>query len=217
MQIKRTERTRGNYFGGINNMLLKKNQVISISGDSKELGIEDYNVRVNTFATVLENQVNNYQKKILVTLNNIDGDSNVCTRVFIKKTAPLPKYFDELINKSMQNIINSKRPDKHIEKLAGLLAMFFGLNSNNYRLYGPFGILAYYSISLRFNDNKLFHLDLIREDDWFCYRDKFTKKIVGDNTGNTLTELNLMNYTWKPLPKEFEKIIDIVNEQNDEI
>lgn len=75
-------------------MLLKKNQVISISGDSKELGIEDYNVRVNTLATVLENQANNYQKKILVTLNNIDGDSNVCTRVFIKRITPLAKDFD---------------------------------------------------------------------------------------------------------------------------
>lgn len=199
-------------------MLLKKNQVISISGDSKELGIEDYNVRVNTLATVLENQVNNYQKKILVTLNNIDGDSNVCKRVFIKKIAPLPKYFDEPINKSMQKIIDSKRPDKHIEELAGLLAMFFGLNSNNYKLYGPFGMLAHYSIFLKFNDNKLFLLDLICKDDWFYYRDdKFTKKIVRNDTGNTLTELNLMNYTWKPLPKDFEKIIDIVNEQNDEI
>lgn len=198
-------------------MLLKKNQVISISGDSKELGIEDYNVRVNTLATVLENQVDNYQKKILVTLNNIDSDSNVCTRVFIKRIAPLEKYFDEPINKSMQKIIDSKRPDKHIEELAGLLAMFFGLNSNNYKLYGPFGMLAYYSISLKFNNNNFFHLDLICKGDWFYYRDKFTKKIVGDDTGNTLTELNLMNYVWKPLPKDFEKIIDIVNEQNDEI
>lgn len=198
-------------------MLIKKNQVISISGDSKELGIEDYNVRVNTLATVLENQVDNYQKKILVTLNNIDGDSNVCTRVFIKKITPLAKCFDEPINKSIQKIIDSKRPDKHIEELAGLLAMFFGLNSNNYKLYGPFGMLAYYSISLRFNNNNFFHLDLICKGDWFYYRDKFTKKIVGDDTGNTLTELNLMNYVWKPLPKDFEKIIDIVNEQNDEI
>lgn len=199
-------------------MLLKKNQVIYISGDSKELGIEDYNVRVNTLATVLENQVDNYQKKILVTLNNIDGDSNVCTRVFIKRITPLEKYFDEPINKSMQKIINSKRPDKHIEELAELLAMFFGLNSNNYKLYGPFGMLAHYSIFLKFNDNKLFLLDLICKDDWFYYRDdKFTKKIVRNDTGNTLTELNLMNYTWKPLPKDFEKIIDIVNEQNDEI
>jgi hypothetical protein len=199
-------------------MLLKKNQVISISGDSKELGIEDYNVRVNTLATVLENQVDNYQKKILVTLNNIDGDSNVCTRVFIKRITPLEKYFDEPINKSMQKIINSKRPDKHIEELAALLEMFFGLNSNNYKLYGPFGMLAHYSIFLKFNDNKLFLLDLICKDDWFYYRDdKFTKKIVRNDTGNTLTELNLMNYTWKPLPKDFEKIIDIVNEQNDEI
>ena len=198
-------------------MLLKRNQVISISGDSKELGIEDYNVRVNTIAIVLENQVYNYQKKILVTLNDIDGDSNVCTRVFTKKITPLPKYFDEPINKSMQNIIHSKRPDKHIEELAGLLAMFFGLNSDNYNLYGPFGMLAHYSICLRFNDNKLFHLDLICKGDWFCYCDKFTKKIVGNDTGNTLTELNLMNYEWKLLPKDFEKIIDIINEQNDEI
>ena len=217
MQIESTKRTTRNHFGGINSMLLKKNQVISISGDSKELGIEDYNVRVNTFAMVLENQVDNYQKKILVALDNIDGDSNVCTRVFIKKITPSPKYFDEPINKSMQKIINSKRTDKHIEELASLIAMFFGLNSDNYKLYGPFGMLAYYSIFLRFNDNKLFHLDLICKGNWLYYRDKFTKKIIGDDTGNTLAELNLMNYDWKPLPKEFEKIIDIVNEQNDEV
>lgn len=84
-------------------MLLKKNQVISISGDSKELGIKDYNVRVNTLATVLENQADNYQKKILVTLNNIDGDSNVCARVFIKKIAPLAKDF-ELCNNLIRRI-----------------------------------------------------------------------------------------------------------------
>ena len=199
-------------------MLLKKNQVISISGDSKELGIEDYNVRVNTLATVLENQVDNYQKKILINIDNIGGDSNVCASVFIKKITPSPKYFDEPINKSMQNIINSKRPDKQIKELAGLLAIFFGLNSDNYWLYGPLGMLAQYSIFLRFNDNKLFLLDLICKGDWFYYRDdKFTKKIVRDDTGNILTELNLMNYTWKPLPKEFEKIIDIINEQNDDV
>lgn len=198
-------------------MLLKKNQVISISGDSKELGIEDYNVWVNTLATVLENQVNNYQKKILVTLDNIDGDSNVCTRVFIKKIAPSPKYFDEPINKSMQKIINSKRPDKHIEELASLIAMFFGLNSDNYKLYGPFGLKAYYGLSFKLKNEEIFSLDISCIGDWFDYRDKFTKKIVGDDTGNTLTELNLLNYEWKPLPKEFEKIIDIINEQNDKV
>lgn len=198
-------------------MLLKKNQVISISGDSKELGIEDYNVRVNTLATVLENQVDNYQKKILINIDNIDGDSNVCTRVFAKKITPSPKYFDEPINKSMQNIINSKRTDKQIKELAGLLAMFFGLNSDNYKLYGPDGMLAYYSMFFAFKQNKLFYLDLICKGNWLYYRDRFTKKIIGDDTGNTLTELNLLNYEWKPLPKEFGKIIDVVNEQNDEV
>ena len=55
-----------------------KGERVSVDGDSQELGIKDYDVRVNTNATVEEDVRNNTQKKILVTLDRIDGDSNVC-------------------------------------------------------------------------------------------------------------------------------------------
>ena len=61
-----------------------KGAMFEISGDSTEMWIEDYNVRVSTCATVLE-KPGRTAKKVLVVLDEIDGDRNVT--VFIKKQA----------------------------------------------------------------------------------------------------------------------------------
>lgn len=45
------------------------------------MGFKDYNVRVSTFATIEEDQKYTYQKDILVTLEEIDGDKNVLIHI----------------------------------------------------------------------------------------------------------------------------------------
>lgn len=59
---------------------LKEGTTFWISGDSCEIGIKDYNVRVSSFGTVIQNS-SSKSKYALVVLDNIDGDRNVCTRV----------------------------------------------------------------------------------------------------------------------------------------
>lgn len=55
-----------------------------VKGDSSELWLQDYNVRVNTIAEI-EEKPSATAKKVLVRLYNIDGDSNVWA--YIKKSA----------------------------------------------------------------------------------------------------------------------------------
>lgn len=47
-----------------------------VSGDSADLWLTDYNVRVDTEGTILEDRIKG-QKKILVTLDYIDNEGNV--------------------------------------------------------------------------------------------------------------------------------------------
>lgn len=58
--------------------------VFKVKGDSSEMWIQDYNVRVCTHAEVLE-QTLTTDKKVLVCLNDIDHDTMVAVR--IRKTA----------------------------------------------------------------------------------------------------------------------------------
>ena len=51
-----------------------------VSGDSADLWLNDYNVRVDTEGTVLEDRLKG-QKKILVTLDSIDGEGNVTATI----------------------------------------------------------------------------------------------------------------------------------------
>lgn len=55
---------------------------IKVSGDSAELWLKNYNVRINTEGTVEETPKKS-AKKMLVTLDSIDGEGNVC--VLIRK------------------------------------------------------------------------------------------------------------------------------------
>lgn len=57
---------------------------VRVIGDSKTLWIRDYNVRVSTEATVFVTPKSN-DKKILLVLDEIDGDKNVCT--YVRKSA----------------------------------------------------------------------------------------------------------------------------------
>lgn len=53
---------------------------VYVSGDSADLGIEDYNVRVSTVG-VLVTDAAPREKRVLVTLDEIDGDQNVTVLV----------------------------------------------------------------------------------------------------------------------------------------
>ena len=59
---------------------MKLGDRVWVSGDSAELWIDDYNVRVATAATIVEEPAPN-TKKILLILDSIDGDVNAGCRV----------------------------------------------------------------------------------------------------------------------------------------
>lgn len=66
---------------------IQKGPRVRISGDAANLWIADYNVRVNTLATV-EVTPGRDAKKRLVTLDNIDGDQRVLT--FVRRSRAIP-------------------------------------------------------------------------------------------------------------------------------
>ncbi len=49
---------------------------IAISGDSKDLWIENYNVRIVSEGTILSTP-SSHAKKVLVCIDSIDGENNV--------------------------------------------------------------------------------------------------------------------------------------------
>lgn len=59
---------------------MKQGDRVFVSGDPAELWIEDYDVRVSTMATV-EETPSERARKVLLTLDLIDGDTNVCCLV----------------------------------------------------------------------------------------------------------------------------------------
>lgn len=59
---------------------MKKGDRVFVSGYCDELWIEDYHVSVSTEATV-EETPSTYAKKVLLTLDSIDGEGNVCCMV----------------------------------------------------------------------------------------------------------------------------------------
>lgn len=61
---------------------------VRLTGDSKDLWINDYyNVRVNSPAMVLTEPMP-HDKKVYVAIDFIDGDSNVC--VYVRRSACKP-------------------------------------------------------------------------------------------------------------------------------
>lgn len=65
-------------------MQLKQNDRVWLSGDSAELWLNGYNVRVDSGATV-EITPSPRAKKVLVTIDQVDHDSNVTASVRISK------------------------------------------------------------------------------------------------------------------------------------
>lgn len=59
---------------------ISKGKLVRVCGDSADLRIEDYNVRVDTVAEILE-QPNENARDVYVRLFSIDGDNDVCTFV----------------------------------------------------------------------------------------------------------------------------------------
>lgn len=60
--------------------VIKEGMTVWLSGDSADLGIADYNVRVGSAAKVVRTP-NKSDKKVLVTIDTIDGDRDVTTYV----------------------------------------------------------------------------------------------------------------------------------------
>lgn len=69
---------------------MKQGDRVYICGGSKELWIDDYNVRVSTNATV-EFTPKKHDRKVFLTLDEIDGDLNVLCRVRRSKIRPIIK------------------------------------------------------------------------------------------------------------------------------
>lgn len=65
---------------------MKQGDRVWVSGDSAELWIKDYNVRVNT-GVIVEEEPSPRAKKILLTLDQIDGDWHVLCYVRKSKVA----------------------------------------------------------------------------------------------------------------------------------
>ena len=63
---------------------IKEGMTVWLSGDSAAIGIADYNVRVGSAAKVVRTP-NKSDKKVLVVIDSIDGDSNVTT--YVKRSA----------------------------------------------------------------------------------------------------------------------------------
>lgn len=59
---------------------IKKGDTVVLSGDSSELGLDDYNVRVSTTALVLETPKDT-DRDVLVNIMEIDGDAYVTAYV----------------------------------------------------------------------------------------------------------------------------------------
>lgn len=64
--------------------MFKKGEDVLVQGWAKDLWIEDYDCYVCSGGTVVEDQKYN-DRKVLVTIDKIDGEGNVCCRVRASK------------------------------------------------------------------------------------------------------------------------------------
>lgn len=68
-------------------MELNSGTRVRLTGDSKDMWIQDYNVRVDSNAMVLSKPLP-HDKKVYVAIDSIDGDSNVC--VYVRRSSCKP-------------------------------------------------------------------------------------------------------------------------------
>lgn len=66
---------------------LRPGTVMRVSGDAAELWIDGYNVRVESNATVMERPAP-HAKKVLLNIEYIDHQSNVCA--YVRRSRLLP-------------------------------------------------------------------------------------------------------------------------------
>lgn len=71
--------------------MLSEGDRFYVEGDSKDLWITDYNVRVSTGGTLFDT-MQGRKKKVLVRLDTIDGDEKVVT--YIRKDKLIPERND---------------------------------------------------------------------------------------------------------------------------
>ena len=77
----------GHKFDFENPTKLMQGDRVYMTGDSSEMGICDYNVRFNSYGTVMEDQ-QKYAKKILVCIDYIDHDDHATVLVNIRNLNP---------------------------------------------------------------------------------------------------------------------------------
>lgn len=63
---------------------IKKGMIFLLKGDSKNLGITDYNCRIDT-TCIIEDSPKKFAKKALVTIEYIDNDNKVLSYVYTNK------------------------------------------------------------------------------------------------------------------------------------
>ena len=74
-----------------NMAIIQRGSKVRLSGDSADLWIADYNVRVDSLATV-EEDPQKYAKKLMVTIDSIDGDHNVLA--YVRRSRAIPAEED---------------------------------------------------------------------------------------------------------------------------
>lgn len=75
-------------YSGLKKSPLQEGDRVSVSGDAAELWLQDYNVRVSTQATVIDTP-SPRDKKVLVSLDEIDGHQNVWCMIRKSKVTKL--------------------------------------------------------------------------------------------------------------------------------
>ena len=105
--------------------MIKRNQKYHVRGYSTDLWIKDYNVDVDTVATVEETPKAS-DKKVLVTLDEIDKERNVC--VCIRRT--VLKNMKEDLLKTLMNeasLYDTKRKELYIPDVSGDPSHVYGM------------------------------------------------------------------------------------------
>lgn len=107
-----------------------------VSGDSSVLWLQGYNVRVSTCATVLEQPLRT-DKKVLVCLDEIDGDRNV--NVFIRKDAL--KQHNRYVDGSKRFLMSGLTDEQKNEaKLLGQTLLYDEMNEDQMALIVKFEV-----------------------------------------------------------------------------
>ena len=108
--------------------MIKEEEKYRVKGYSKDLWIEDYDTDVDTVAIVEETPFRT-DKKVLVTLDEIDGERNVC--VSIRRSALKEKHMDkDVLLKALmseESLYDTKRNELYIPDVSGDPSHVYGM------------------------------------------------------------------------------------------